>query len=67
MGGYPVRVAVGDSNVIGKRHAHAQAMVNGQWEWLEYSFLGAIKTGRKDNFYPDKFETIKSFMYKYVK
>ena len=56
--GYDVRIAVGPGCKL--PHAQACAKINGEWEWLRYSW-GKVRTTHKDNFTPKTYEYLDNF------
>ncbi|MCP4345342.1 MAG: hypothetical protein GY795_07430 [Desulfobacterales bacterium] len=59
--GYPVRIAVGQSKLDrNKRHAQAQAYIDGKWKFLRI-YDSSVGVGKKDYFEPMAYYNIDDF------
>ncbi len=65
--GYPVRIAVGQSNLHkNKRHAQAQAYIDGKWEYLRI-YDSSVGVGKKDRFNPMAYYNIDDFRHAHMR
>ncbi len=59
--GSPVRIAIGHSAISDNLHAQAQALVDGEWRWLEKAPAG-VDVGERDEFWPKEYVKVQDLV-----